>query len=131
MQSGWSEAESVNRITPDMVKTCRPFYECLPKINYLFLQSRAVFAYNYDFDATLLVEQGVNLIPNCGVDVMLDFADDYQEFDGYHDEPTWQSLRTAADTVGYRMEKAHDSLEDCRATLAVAKWLMAKQGVAE
>lgn len=49
---------------------------------------------------------------------MREFAPIYGEYNSYYGDYKWQKLGTAAAYYGYEF-KAHDSLEDVRATLFV------------
>ena len=54
------------------------------------------------------------------IDIMKDLAEVYREYNEYYDSYKWQKLTSAADYYGYKY-KAHDSLEDVKATLDVYK----------
>lgn len=57
---------------------------------------------------------------------MLEFAKEYGEWNEYFGDYKWQKLSTAASYYGYKF-KAHDSLEDVRATLYVYKKLQSQE----
>ena len=95
----WAAAARVNGITPEMVKDAPYPHDLIPKVK----------------------DSGKEQY-----DVMLEFAQEYGEWNEYFGDYKWQKLSTAAFYYGYKF-KAHDSLEDVRATLYVYKKLQAQE----
>lgn len=75
-------------------------------------------AYNNQFDLNFLEEWGIQAIGKKQFDVMLAFAREYGEWNDFFCDYKWQKLGTAAAYYGYHF-RAHDSLEDVRATLYI------------
>lgn len=69
-----------------------------------------------DFENGFLKAYGIYIDPGKWIDPMVIFARIYGEYDSYHDSYKWQKLSKCADYYGYKF-KAHDSLEDAKATL--------------
>lgn len=67
-------------------------------------------------------------LPDCVYfDVMKEFAPIYGEWSEYHGDYKYKSLSVCAGYYGYEWEgKAHDSLEDCKATLYCYKKMIGK-----
>ena len=131
----WDEAERINHISPKMVKKCKTFRFFKKKVQEIFVNAKTLIAYNGQFDIRFLNAVGINVYaenmkeveepisekPNKKyLDVMLDFAEIYGEWSDYHNCYKWQKFVTASHYYGYQF-KAHDSLEDVKATLFVAK----------
>lgn len=115
----WPEAEAVNGISPDMVKDKKPFKFYAKKIEEIINSAKLVLIYNAKFDYNFLEAKGLDL--HCKIrDVMLEFAEVFGDFNEYFGNYKWQKLITAAEYYNYEF-KAHDSLEDVKATLFVHK----------
>lgn len=69
-------------------------------------------------DLNFLEEWGIQAIGKKQFDVMLAFAREYGEWNDFFCDYKWQKLGTAAAYYGYHF-RAHDSLEDVRATLYI------------
>lgn len=116
----WPEASKINGITHETIETA-PYPEMLiPIVKGIFNAAKLLVAYNNSFDLAFLKRWGIDVAGKQQVDVMLEFADVYQEKDDYHDGYKWQKLSTAAQYYGYGFSP-HDSLEDVKATLHVYK----------
>lgn len=116
--NSWEDAERIHGITPDMVKDAPFFEEVKDKVQEIFNDASVMVAYNGDFDIGFLSNVGIR-IPNIKYhDVMYEFAPIYGEYSNYHQNFKWQRLEKAAWCYGYEF-KAHDSLEDVKATLFV------------
>jgi len=126
MEVGWAKAESIHGIGPADVWCCPPICDCIGEIEDVLSGAKALFGYNVPFDSGILIDEGVSIPPRPCADVMLDFAVEYGEWSDYHQSYTWQKLSTAAAHVEYGFT-AHDALEDCRATLAVARWIQGRR----
>lgn len=128
----WPEAERVNHISPEMVKDCKTFRFFRKRVQEIFDAAEIAIAYNAPFDLRFLKAVGIDCYRMPGdpetrktiLDPMLDFAPVYGEFSEYYNDYKWQKLVTAAHYYGYDYaNRAHDSLEDVRATLHVAREL--------
>ena len=75
----------------------------------------------------LYFQAGISLYGFSHYDVMLEFAPIYGEWSSYHESYKWQKLTTCAKYYGYEF-KAHDSLEDVKATLFCYKKMIEKEG---
>lgn len=116
----WSNAERVNGISPDTVANAPTILNEVAKIYKIISSAKTIVEYNTDFDLDFLSAVGIDVPDNAEiVDVMLDFAKIYGEWNDYYGEYKWQKLMTCADYYGYDWgdDTAHDSLSDCRATL--------------
>lgn len=116
----WDQAMAVNGITPEMVSDKPCIYERLPEIIAILQGADRVIGYNTQFDLSMLAAVGASLPKDTPVvDVMLDFAPIYGEYNEEHGSYRWQKLTVCADYYNYDWgsDTAHDSLADCRATL--------------
>ena len=103
----WPGAMAVNGITPAMVADAPTLEEMSGRI-------KAVLEFDLGFVSSFFRPgKDVRVI-----DVMIDFARQYGEWDSYHEDYKWQKLVTAARYYGYEF-KAHDSMNDVFATLFV------------
>lgn len=114
----WKEAEKVTGISPSMVADKKPFSYYKDKVEEILNNTDMILIYNAGFDARFLHAKGVNFPDNIIRDVMLEFAEVYGEWNEYYGNYKWQKLGKAAEYYGYEF-KAHDSLEDVKATLHV------------
>lgn len=112
----WEEAERIHNISPEMVKDCKTLDYYAADIQKIFLSATEFITYNGLFDAGFLVWAGFDIPIRTHHDVMRTFAPIYGEWNSWHDSYKWQKLATCAKYYGYKF-KAHDSLEDVRATL--------------
>lgn len=80
----------------------------------LINQKAAVIAYNAAYERGILQIYGVEL-DVAFIDPMLMFARVYGDYSEYFGDYRWQKLSTAAHYYGFEY-KAHDALEDVRAT---------------
>ena len=117
-KKSWSEAARVNGLTPDRVANAPYPHELLPKVKGIFAAADLLVAYNNQFDLNFLEEWGIQAIGKKQFDVMLAFAREYGEWNDFFCDYKWQKLGTAAAYYGYHF-RAHDSLEDVRATLYI------------
>lgn len=120
--TSWPDAQRVNHISSDMVASAPTYEEIMPKVQKLFDDADAVIGYNVGFDLGFLRAAGLIITENMSViDVMLDFAEIYGEWNDYFGDYKWQTLVTCAQYYKYDASYidggAHDSLADVRATL--------------
>ena len=139
----WPEAQKVSGISPEMVKSCKTFRFFRKTIQDIFDSHKTIIAYNIGFDADFLRASRVDVFRKVspGIkfntlfdelpeesqkkdfqDVMIDFAEVYGEWSDYKNSYKWQKLSTAAAYYNFKFS-AHNSLEDVKATLFVAKKL--------
>lgn len=122
----WPQAQAVNGISPEDVAGCPAIREELPKIQEILDDADEILGYNVNFDLRFLERAGAKVDHAKTMrDPQADFAAVYGERDGFHEDPKWQKLTKAAECIDYDWgdERAHGSLADARATLALAKWL--------
>lgn len=112
----WEDAQRVHGITPLMVMNELPFERYVPTVLDILNKADSVIAYNAEFENSFLKAYGIYIDPGKWIDPMMIFARIYGEYDSYHDSYRWQSLSKCAKYYGYEF-KAHDSLEDVKATL--------------
>lgn len=119
LMRAWKEAQAVNHITPEMVKHA-PYpheNEIIQRIKGIFESADTWIAYNGTFDLGFLSRWGVKPSDSTEIiDVMKDFAPIYGEWSEKYGCYKWQNLKTCASYYGFK-HKAHDSLEDVKATL--------------
>lgn len=131
----WTEAEMTNHISYDMVRNAPSVYEERSRIQEIIDGARVLIGYNTSFDMGFMEAAGISFDKvKWAIDVMDDFAAHYGEFVDWAEDYKWQKLTKAARLTDYDQQywaaidgrsTAHDSLEDCKATLHVAKWLEA------
>ena len=114
----WPGAEAVNGISPAMVSDAPTLEEVADKIKEVLESAKTLIGYNVGFDLGFVSEiyrpgKDIKII-----DVMLDFARQYGEWNDYFGDYKWQKLVTAAAYYDYEF-KAHDSMNDVFATLYV------------
>lgn len=117
-RTSWKAAEAVHGISPAMVKGKPRIDEFIPRLDEIMENATLLVGYNSDdFDLDFIKNAGVSVPGRMLLfDVMLEFAPVYGKWDEYHQDYMWQKLTTCAKYYGYKF-KAHDSLEDVRATL--------------
>lgn len=104
----WKEAEAVHGITPKMVEDKPSFYNYVDQVQQLILYAEKVIVYNgLAFDLKMLEKYGIHIDGNKIYDLMLEVNKEYQRM---------FKLVSLAYYYGYGF-KAHDSLEDVKATL--------------
>lgn len=115
--NSWTEAEKINGITWETVQNAPTLEELAGKIRGIMASAALLIAYNGIFDLEFLhqigYEQGET---QTYYDVMREFAPIYGEWNEKRGGYKWQKLTKCAEYYGYTFQ-AHDSLEDCRATL--------------
>lgn len=104
----WKEAEVVHGITPDMVKDELPFKTKVCEVQDMIRDADRIIVYNgKGFDLQLLQRYGIEIDYSKVYDLMLEVDRIYHR---------WFKLVELAEFYGYEF-KAHDSLEDTKATL--------------
>lgn len=115
-KDSWEEAQRIHGITPLTVANELAFEKYVPVVRDILDRADEVIAYNADFENGFLKAYGIYIDPGKWIDPMIMFARIYGEYDNFHDSYKWQSLAKCAKYYGYEF-KAHDSLEDVKATL--------------
>ena len=114
----WPGAEAVNGISPEMVKDAPTLEEVAEQIKEVLSSAKLLIGYNIGFDLGFVSSIWQPSKDLKMVDVMLDFAREYGEWNDYFGDYKWQKLTTAARYYHYEF-KAHDSMNDVFATLYV------------
>lgn len=118
----WPEAEKVHGISYKDVKNKPTLKELLPKISSIINSYDVIAGYNVEFDLNFVKRQNPNIdwTTKRTYDVMKAFAPIYGEFNEKYGTYKFKSLSVCAKYYGYEFH-AHNSLEDCRATLHCLK----------
>ena len=116
--NNWPKAQRVNGISREMVRNAPYPHELIPVVRGLFETAKTLMAYNNPFDLSFLSKWGVFPEGKRQIDVMRQFARIYGEKDDKHGGFKWKKLLFASEYFGYTF-KAHDSLEDAKATLYI------------
>lgn len=114
--SEWKEAESINGISPAMVKDAPFPHQLIPKVRGIFESAALLIAYNNSFDLSFLAKWEISTEGKKQIDVMREFAPIYGEWNEYFEDYKFQNLTTCARCCGYEFN-AHNSMEDAKATL--------------
>lgn len=122
----WPDAEKIHHISYDDVKDAPAFKDELSYINDVLASASLIVGYNLEtFDLPFLKNKGV-IVPDVPVvDVMECFAGIYGDWNDMHGQFRWKKLVDCATYYGYEF-KAHDSLEDVKATLYCYKQMIDK-----
>ena len=118
--SDWSDAESVNSITPDSVSSAPLFAEKISEINSILSNAKKIIFYNADFVLWYLKKYGVELSDETEViSVMELFSKSYGEYNEYYEDYHYQSLEFCAEYYNYEWGTGHnhESISDCLAIL--------------
>ena len=114
--SSWEAAQAVNGITPEMVADKKSFGYYRIKVEDILKNAEYVVAYNAKFESDFLESYDIHTSDFFWIDPMIVFAEIYGEWNEYYQNYKWQKLSKCAEYYGYEF-KAHDSLEDVKATL--------------
>lgn len=109
-------AQAVHGITPLMVANELPFERYVPTVLGILSKADKVIAYNAAFEDSYLKAYGIEVDQGKWIDPMIMFAEIYGEWNERRGSYKWQSLTKCATYYSYEF-KAHDSLEDVKATL--------------
>ena len=116
VKTEWPHASAVNGIYPEDVADLPTIETAIPRLREIFAGADEIIGYNVGFDLGFLSAVGVRPREDARI------TDTMNEF-------TWfmgrrYKLVDAADHIGYEWTgRAHGSLADARATLAVQRWL--------
>ena len=116
----WPKAEEVNHISPEMVANAPSIQSEMAAIGNILSRAKTIVGYNTEYDLRFLQAAGWQRPEEQKiVDVMQDFAPIYGEWSEERGDYKWQKLSTCAAWYGYEWTErgAHNSLEDCLATL--------------
>jgi len=116
-KTSWPDAQAVNKISPEMVMNAPTLADIKGKVQSIIDRADTFITYNGDFDISFLECAGISIPKNIiHEDVMKMFAPVYGIWNRKRAEYRWQKLTTCAEYFNYSYH-AHDSLEDCKATL--------------
>lgn len=115
-KKSWEAAQQVNGITQEMVINKSAFEKYVPVVRDIVKRADHVIAYNAAFEDGFLKAYGIEVPPEKWIDPMIMFAEIYGEWNANYGDYKWQSLGKCAAYYGYEF-KAHDSLEDVKATM--------------
>lgn len=126
----WDGAMAVNHITPEMVANAPNILEVKQEINRILNSANIIVGYNTNFDLSFLSAVGIENSNAIIVDVMILFAEIYGEWSEIHNDYKWQKLTNCAEYYGYDWgnSTAHNSLNDCQATLYAYNAICKKRG---
>lgn len=124
-KTSWEGASRVNGIYPADVAGLPPIADAVPVLQEIFSDAEEVIGYNVEFDLAFLAAIGVVPREDALItDTMREYAYAIGEWDDYHADYKWYRLTVAARHIGYKWRsRAHTSLADAYATLAVQKWV--------
>ena len=122
----WPEAQRINHISYDMVRDAPSIQQKRDAINDTICNEKILIAYNNGFDLPFLRRFGICVdAPSYELDVMLEFAAFFGEFNSYYGDPMWQKLSYAAEVCGYTGYDPHISMEDCKVTAFILDFMTA------
>lgn len=125
-KDSWEDAQAVHGITPLMVANELPFERYVPTVLDILNKADKVIAYNAAFEDSYLKAYEIEVDTEKWIDPMIMFAEIYGEWNKRRGNYKWQSLAKCATYYGYEF-KAHDSLEDVKATLYAYKKMREKE----
>ena len=107
----WPDAQRIHCISPNKVASMPSIDRDLDAIQSILDRAQQVCAYNAEYDLAFLGELGLHLDKTKVLDTMRLYGNKF------HGTPFYK-LEKAAAECGFKYQ-AHNSLEDCRATLVV------------
>lgn len=123
----WPSAQRLHGITPSMVEECSPLASSKLKIGEAFEAADLIVGYNVTFDLSFLRMAGISVGTAPIFDVMREFAPVAGHWSANRQRFAWVPLTCCAQFYGIPL-RAHDALEDARATLGCF-WAMLERGV--
>lgn len=114
--SSWPSAQRTHGISPSMVAACPPLASLKGEIEKIFDRVELVVGYNVAFDLLFLQAAGISIGNASVFDVMREFAPVAGRWDADRQRYSWVSLTYCTKHYGVSL-RAHDALEDARATL--------------
>ena len=124
--SGWPSAQRRHGISPEAVEGCPSLASLAPTIEGALAGAGLIVGYNVAFDLAFLRAAGMSFGPAPVFDVMREFAPVAGRWDVARRRYAWVPLASCARYYGVSF-RAHDALEDARATLACF-WSMLGRG---
>ncbi len=118
----YPDASRVNGFPYEKVKDFSHIFDFVPLIREILAKTKVIMGYNVDFDMGFLKEIGIDFTDYSTIDVIRLFAEYNGEYNEEKGEFRYKSLSYAAESFGYEFN-AHDSKEDCLATLYVYQQL--------
>ncbi len=115
----WGSTVPIHHITSKTVENAPYLYELIPTIRGIFESADELVFYNAEYDLQF-ISCYVGITPTNNqkvVDIMDDFAVMYGERDKKYGNFRSKKLTFCAEYFGYDSFEAHNSLNDCRATL--------------
>lgn len=114
----WEEAQEIHGILPEDVKDAPYPHEVAEQVREIFDSAEVLITYNGQFDMRMLERWNIviDLEKKDHIDVMQYFANIYRDWNEQYKNYKWQKLSVCAEYYGYEF-KAHDALEDVKATL--------------
>lgn len=116
----WPEAEKINGISPCDVADCSYIDDYKSQIEEILAKANVIVGFNASYDIGMLEGEGI-VVPKTLpiIDVMIEFAEVYGEWNEKRKCYRWKNLSTACEYYGYKHINAHDAYEDVIATLYV------------
>ena len=114
--TSWVDSEKIHSISPAMVSDKKPFEDYAEILKIILTNANEIIIYNASLEIAFLNKYGVKFNNNI-YDLMLEFAEIYGQWNESYGNYTWKSLGDCCLYYGYYLDNAHDSLEDCKATL--------------
>ena len=115
-RSSWPSAQRAHGISPSMVESCPLLASLKPEIERAFEGAGLIVGYNVPFDLSFLQAADISFGNAAVFDVMREFAPVVGRWDADRQRYAWVSLSYCAQFYGASF-RAHDALEDARATL--------------
>lgn len=115
--NSWEESEEIHNITPVMVKDKKYFEEYADTIRNILDNAERIVIYNAEFELMFLKKYDIKIDRAKVYDLMVEFSKIYDEWNDYHKSYKFQSLESCCYHYSYKEFDAHNSLEDCKATL--------------
>ncbi len=115
----WLKAMNIHGITPEKVQNCKPYKFYKKTVENILRSADIIIGYNVEFDLGFLLDDWIAFFEETMIDIqdiMFMFSKVYGEWSSYYNNYKWQSLEVCSEYYNYKF-KAHDSLEDVRATL--------------
>lgn len=115
----WKEAEKINKISWEVVQNAPTLAKERRKIEKILSKAGLIVGYNHKgFDIPFMAVNGINTAVKAKLyDVMLEYAYIAGEWNEEKQYYKWKHLTECAEHYGFTDYKAHDALEDVRATL--------------
>lgn len=114
--TSWPAAQRVHGIAPDAVRDCWPLSSYAGELSEALCDARLIVGYNVTFDLAFLRAAEIPVGDLSVFDVMREFAPVAGRWDVRRRRYAWVSLEWCARHYGIGF-RAHDALEDARATL--------------